>query len=206
MLKILTSLKQLLPGFELNFQTKTFELNHLTITKEIWDYITYLVKLSCGEKVSQPLIFDSLEAEAFWKKQQEMDARIKKLKADKEGDPEGLIKNLMAITYSFPSFTIDYLYNQTMAQIHWLRELAAGEVSYRLQSQAAAAGNIKKGNKLNFFIKVSILEFIFWTLSSLLNIINGLLYKIANTLEWNESVHIKKAFFSKYKNSLGPVW
>ena len=33
--KILTSLKQLLPGFELNFQTKTFELNHLTITKEI---------------------------------------------------------------------------------------------------------------------------------------------------------------------------
>lgn len=151
--KILTSLKQLLPGFKLNFQTKTFELNHLTITKEIWDYITYLVKLSCGEKVSQPLIFDSLEAEAFWKKQQEMDARIKKLKADKEGDPEGLIKNLMAITYSFPSFTIDYLYDQTMAQIHWLRELAAGEVSYRLQSQAAAAGNIKKGNKLNFFIK-----------------------------------------------------
>jgi hypothetical protein len=59
----------------------------------------------------------------------------------------------MAITYSFPSFTIDYLYDQTMAQIHWLRELAAGEVSYRLQSQAAAAGNIKKGNKLNFFIK-----------------------------------------------------
>ena len=47
-----------------------------------------------------------------------MDARIKKLKADQEGDPEGLIKNLMAITYSFPSFTIDYLYNQTMAQIH----------------------------------------------------------------------------------------
>ena len=82
-----------------------------------------------------------------------MDARIKKLKADKEGDPEGLIKNLIAITYSFPSFTIDYLYDQTMAQIHWLRELAAGEVSYRLQSQAAAAGNIKKGNKLNFFIK-----------------------------------------------------
>jgi len=151
--KLSTSLKQLLPGFELDFQTKTFKVNGLTITKEIWDYITYLVKLSCGEKISQPLIFDSPEAEAFWKKQQEMDAKIKKLKADKEGDPEGLIKNLMAITYSFPSFTIDYLYNQTMAQIHWLRELAAGEVSYRLQSQAAAAGNIKKGNKLNFFIK-----------------------------------------------------
>ena len=33
--KILTSLEQLLPDFKLNFQTKTFELNSLTITKEI---------------------------------------------------------------------------------------------------------------------------------------------------------------------------
>lgn len=153
--KLREGLTFLIPTFKCEFQTKSLKIGDITITKEIWDYIVYLVKLCCGEKISKPLVFDSPEAEAFWKKQQEMDARIKKLKQDNspEGDNKGLIKQLIAINYSFPSLSIDYLHNQTMAQIHWLRELAAGEVSYRLQSQAAAAGNIKKGSKLNFFIK-----------------------------------------------------
>ena len=56
------------------------------------------------------------------------------------------------------------------------------------------------------FIRVSILEFILTIFSSLSKTINGLLYNIANTEEWNESVQIRNAFFSKYKNSLGPVW
>ena len=52
---------------------------------------------------------------------------------------------------------------------------------------------------------VSILEFIDTKpFCSLSNTINGLLYRMANTHEWNESVHIKNAFLSKYKNSLGP--
>jgi hypothetical protein len=31
--------------------------------------------------------------------------------------------------------------------------MAAGEVSYKLNAQAMAAGNMKKGKKLEFFIK-----------------------------------------------------
>jgi hypothetical protein len=57
------------------------------------------------------------------------------------------------ITYAFPSLTIDYLFNQTMAQIRWLQEHAAGAVSYSFNEKAMAAGNVKKGKKLDFFIK-----------------------------------------------------
>jgi hypothetical protein len=64
-----------------------------------------------------------------------------------------LAKILLYITYAFPSITIDYLINQTMAQIRWLQKYAAGAVSYEVSAQALAAGNMKKGKKLDFFIK-----------------------------------------------------
>ena len=60
---------------------------------------------------------------------------------------------MLTITYKFPSLTIDYLFNQTMAQIQWLQRMAAGAVSYEVNAQAFAAGNVKKGKKLDFFIK-----------------------------------------------------
>ena len=84
--------------------------------------------------------------------QQAAEARIKKMRA-KQGDAEGLLKAMLVITYKFPSLTIDYLFNQTMAQIHWLQKYAAGAVSYEVNAQAFAAGNTKKGKKLDFFIK-----------------------------------------------------
>jgi hypothetical protein len=59
----------------------------------------------------------------------------------------------LAITYAFPSITIDYLLDQTMAQIQWLQKYAAGAVSYEVNAKAYAAGNVKKGKKLDFFIK-----------------------------------------------------
>jgi hypothetical protein len=40
-----------------------------------------------------------------------------------------------------------------MAQILWLQKYAAGAVSYEVNAQAFAAGNVKKGKKLDFFIK-----------------------------------------------------
>jgi len=33
-------------------------------------------------------------------------------------DKEALMKGLLTIVFAFPSFTIDYLLDQTMAQIH----------------------------------------------------------------------------------------
>jgi hypothetical protein len=45
------------------------------------------------------------------------------------------------------------LFNQTLAQIRWLQKFAAESVSYSVNEQAFAAGNMKKGTKLDFFIK-----------------------------------------------------
>ena len=85
--------------------------------------------------------------------QREQEEKIAKLKQSRNGDKDGLAKVLLSITYAFPSITIDYLCNQTMAQIQWLQKYAAGAVSYEVNAQAMAAGNMKKGKKLEFFIK-----------------------------------------------------
>ncbi|MDY4729518.1 MAG: hypothetical protein SPC26_05265 [Lactobacillus amylovorus] len=85
--------------------------------------------------------------------QREQEEKIAKLKQSRNGDKDGLAKILLSITYAFPSITIDYLCNQTMAQIQWLQKYAAGAVSYEVNAQALAAGNMKKGKKLDFFIK-----------------------------------------------------
>jgi len=63
------------------------------------------------------------------------------------------MKGLLTIVFAFPSFTIDYLLDQTMAQIHWLYEQAAKAVSYNVNEKVFAAGNMKKGKNLDFFIK-----------------------------------------------------
>ena len=123
------------------------------MNSEIWEYILYILKLSCGEKVNQPLSFDSEEARKFYMAQREQEEKIARIKRSGQQDKDGLIKILLSITYKFPSLTIDYLCNQTMAQIQWLQKYAAGAVSYEVNAQALAAGNMKKGKKLDFFIK-----------------------------------------------------
>lgn len=80
----------------------------------------YVLQLTCGKKVQKPHTFSTPEEKAFFLKQQEMERRIKKIRqnANNQQDSEGIIKSMLAITYSFPSITIDYLFDQTMAQIH----------------------------------------------------------------------------------------
>lgn len=146
-------LQDVILNLEFDWQRKECKIGSLTITSEIWDYIIYILKLTCGEKVEQPPIFNSPEERAFYLKQLEYEARIKKIKQQNQGDKDSLIKGMLAIVYSFPSLTLDYLFEQTMAQIHWLQKMAAGEVSYSINAQAMAAGNMKKGKKLDFFIK-----------------------------------------------------
>ena len=142
-----------LPQVNIDMTQKEIKVNGITMTSEIWEYILYILKLSCGEKVNQPLSFDSEEARKFYMAQREQEEKIAKLKQSHNGDKDGLAKILLSITYAFPSITIDYLCNQTMAQIQWLQKYAAGAVSYEVNAQALAAGNMKKGTKLDFFIK-----------------------------------------------------
>lgn len=143
----------LIPNINIDMKLKTLSVDGLTITSEIWDYILYILKLICGEKVTQPLSFDSEEARKFFMAQKEKEEEIRRLKEQKNIDKDALMKAFLSITYAFPSITIDYLCNQTMAQIQWLQKYAAGAVSYEVNAQAMAAGNMKKGKKLDFFIK-----------------------------------------------------
>jgi hypothetical protein len=111
-----------------------------------------VLRLSCGEKVEKPRIFNSEEERQFYLAQRKMDERIKQIKSQRTGDSEALLKSFLSIQYKF-NLSFDYLAEQTVAQIQWLQGYAAGAVSYEVNAQAFAAGNMKKGKKLDFFIK-----------------------------------------------------
>lgn len=145
-------LTELCPGLEFDYQIQKIKINNITITPEIWNYLVYVVKLYSGEKVAEPLNFDSPEAKAFWLKQKALEDKIKKVRSN-TGDKDSVIKTLLYITYCFPSLSFDFLFEQTPAQIHWLHEYAAKSVSYEVNAKAFAAGNTKKGKNLDFFIK-----------------------------------------------------
>ena len=148
-----SELEEIIPDFNIDYQNQQLKVGDNIITEEIWERITYLLKLSCGEKVTPPLTFDSEEARKFYLAQKAAEERINKLRANKQGDADALSKMMLSITYAFPSITIDYLLNQTLAQIQWLQKYAAGAMSYEVNAKAFAAGNVKKGKKLDFFIK-----------------------------------------------------
>ena len=146
------ALEFFLPNIEINNAKKQLIVNGVIITEEIWEYIIYILKLSCGEKVEKPRTFSSEDERQFYLAQKKMDERIKKIKSQKPGDSDNLLKIFLSIQYKF-NLPFDYLAGQTMAQIQWLQQYAAGAVSYEVNAQAFAAGNVKKGKKLDFFIK-----------------------------------------------------
>ena len=147
------TLKLIIPDIKIDFKEHELKIDNTTMTEEIWDYFLYVLKLCCGEKVTLPPNFTDEASRQFYLAQKKNEERIAKLRAQKGADEEGLIKVLLSITYSFPSLTMDYLRDQTMAQIQWLQKQAAGAVSYEVNAQAFAAGNVKKGATLDFFIK-----------------------------------------------------
>lgn len=147
------ALKLILPTLNINISQRQLKISNIIMTEEIWEYILYILKLSCGEKVSQPITFTTEDARKQYMAQQKIEQRLAKIKQQRHVDSDSLAKNLLFITYAFPSLDFDYLCKQTMAQIHWLRQYAAGAMSYEINAQAMAAGNMKKNKKLDFFIK-----------------------------------------------------
>ena len=147
-----STLELILPNIQIDYKNKKLIIDNISITDEVWEYILYVLRLSCGEKVEKPRTFASEDERQFYLAQKKMDEKIKKIKSQKPGDSEGLIKTFLSIQYKF-NLSFDYLAEQTLAQIQWLQKYAAGAVSYEVNAQAFAAGNMKKGSKLDFFIK-----------------------------------------------------
>ena len=146
------ALEFFIPNIIIDYKNKKLIVDNITITSEIWEYILYLLRLSCGEKVEKPRIFSSEDERQFYLAQKKMEEKIKNIKTQKPGDSEALLKSFLTIQYKF-NLSFDYLAEQTLAQIQWLQGYAAGAVSYEVNAQAFAAGNMKKGKKLDFFIK-----------------------------------------------------
>lgn len=148
-------LEEILPDIEIDMTKKELRIRNIIINPDIWEYILYILQLSCGIRVVKPPTFNSEEERKWYLAQKANEDRIAKIRAKNQSkqDEDQLLKILLSIIYSFPSFTMDYLINQTMAQIQWLQKQAAGAVSYEVNAQAFAAGNMKKGKKLEFFIK-----------------------------------------------------
>lgn len=152
-------LTQLIPSIDID--TKHHVINILTeqkkqlvVTEEIWEFIIYILRTTTGEKVEKPITFVDEAAKQFYLAQKAAEEKVARIKnQNKTQNSDGLISTLLMITYAFPSITIDYLFDQTLAQIQWLAEKAAGSVSYEVNAQAFAAGNTKRDFKLDFFLK-----------------------------------------------------
>lgn len=149
---MMSALEFFLPELEIDYQNKQLIVDNIIITQDIWEYVLYVLRLSCGEKVEKPRTFDSEDERQFYLAQKKMEEKIKTIKSQKPGDSDALLKSFLTIQYKF-NLSFDYLAEQTVAQIQWLQTHAAGAVSYEVNAQAFAAGNMKKGKKLDFFIK-----------------------------------------------------
>lgn len=147
-----TQLECFVQDLSFDFEEKELVAGTITITSDIWNYLIYVLKLSCGEKEKKPMVFTDEASKQLYLAQLEMEKQINKIKnASGKGDDTQILKMLLSIIYQFPSLTLDYLFNQTMAQIHWLYGYAMKSVSYEVTSAAYTAGNLKKGTKLRFF-------------------------------------------------------
>ena len=135
-------------------QKKIFIKGNLELTNDICNSIQEVVKLICGDN-RETVKPTSKESSDFYEAQKEQEAKIAALrrKTNSEKNKDGLLKTFLFIEYKFPNYTHEYLLNQTMAQIQWLQKYAAGAVSYEVNAEVFAAGNMKKGSKLDFFIK-----------------------------------------------------
>lgn len=155
--KFREGLQRLIPGLKFNNDNHTMTINeNVVLNTDICNYIGYILKLSCGEKVEVPFAAKTAREQKFYSAQRGVEDRIAALRR-KNGNSDktqnSLLKSFLFIEYAFPSYSHDYLLDQTMAQIRWLQQYAAASVSYKVSEKTFAAGNMKKNSKLDFFIK-----------------------------------------------------
>lgn len=151
---ILYGFNKIVDNFKVDLSNRKLYSNDVEITREVLEYLFYVIKESNGERVEEPRQFASEAERAFYLAQKEYEDQIKNMRQKQQGGgQDAMLKIFLSITYVFPSFTFEYLFEQTLAQIRWLQKYAAEATSYEVNKEIFAAGNMKKGSKLNFFIK-----------------------------------------------------
>lgn len=151
---ILYGFNKIVDDFKVDLSNRKLYSNDVEITREVLEYLFYVIKESNGERVEEPRQFASEAERAFYLAQKEYEDQIRNMRQKQQGgSQDAMLKIFLSITYVFPSFTFEYLFEQTLAQIRWLQKYAAEATSYEVNKEIFAAGNMKKGSKLNFFIK-----------------------------------------------------
>lgn len=151
---ILYGFNKIVDDFKVDLSNRKLYSNDVEITREVLEYLFYVIKESNGERVEEPRQFASEAERAFYLAQKEYEDQIRNMRQKQQGGgQDAMLKIFLSITYVFPSFTFEYLFEQTLAQIRWLQKYAAEATSYEVNKEIFAAGNMKKGSKLNFFIK-----------------------------------------------------
>lgn len=151
---IMYGFNKIVDDFKVDLSNRKLYANEIEITREVLEYLLYVIKESNGERVEEPRQFASEAERAFYLAQKEYEDQIKSMRQKQQGgSQDAMLKIFLSITYVFPSFTFEYLFEQTLAQIRWLQKYAAEATSYEVNKEIFAAGNMKKGSKLNFFIK-----------------------------------------------------
>lgn len=147
-----------LDGFQQLFQdsitlkNNVLYIGDVLLTEALYNYIVYIVRKVSGETIEPPRVFKSKEEEEYFNMLQKNEDRIRKIKqSNVKKDDESMLKTFVTIQYGFPFYSFDFLTQQTLYQITWLREHASKAINYSIEEKALAAGNMKK--KLKFFLE-----------------------------------------------------
>jgi hypothetical protein len=120
---IVYGFNKILTNFKIDLANKQIYANSVEITREVLEYLLYVIKESNGEQVEEPHQFASEAERAFYLAQKEYEDQIKNIRQKQQGDSQdAMLKIFLSITYVFPSFTFEYLFEQTLAQIRWLQK------------------------------------------------------------------------------------
>lgn len=141
-------LSTVLVDFKIN--NRELFIKDIPLNDELWKLIIFVLRDSAGYiEDTEIKTFRNEAAKRLYQQQQEAEAKIAKMKSKNVQD-DGLMKQLLLITYAFPSWTLEKLVDLSMIQIRWLQQFAINSCIYKTESMAYANGNLKKAPK--FFL------------------------------------------------------
>lgn len=145
-------LSDILPQFKI--EERNILVNGHPLTDDLLIELVYLLRLGIGQKVEKPPHFgpDEEAARLFYERSQAAKRKAEKIRAENSTDnKDSLMQMFILINYKFPVYTIEQMYNMTLAQLKYLQQMATAMISYEHNMHAYVAGNLKKAP--NFFLK-----------------------------------------------------
>lgn len=145
------NLKLLLPEF--NIKERQLFSGSAPLDDEALSEILYILQLGIGKNVEKPQHFgpDEQMAKKFYERALAAKAKVQQIRAEAKDSSDGIISMFTMISYRFPMYTFEQMYDMTMYQLHYLNLTASAMLGYENGMTAYLTGNLKKPPK--FFLK-----------------------------------------------------